>query len=477
MKLFRTQVEGAEPSIHTHYLYDAAGVRVKKLVRRQGGAVETTVYIDGIFEHHARSGVENNSLHVMDNQQRLALVRAGSSFPDDATPAVKFHLGDHQGSSRVAIDNSGAFINREEYSPYGETGFGSFARKRYRFTGKEQDEESGLYYHGARYYAPWLGRWVSPDPLGLIDGFNLYWFLRNNPLRYLDPSGTYARPPYLEKNEEAEAEYNQKRKGNLFQTMKFGQNLGEFWTMFEKSLGVETKNTRSGSSFKQDLKDTLGFMITGHHYVGVNGIAGDFNYVNLNKVFGREQYEQPAFGIASGCNFLSTRKFSGKESSLEFFREKFPNSVLVGYTRPASTFHQWRLFGEFARVLALQVSSIGELPGGGAGRKEAIKMMVYTAWEQAINNSVDLLEDPATDNKTRKELKQVLRGGPGYFLPVPGTNGGILRYLNQSKGTYHWTTKLIGDTTAVDAIEYLDYLEQRRSELLSPHSVEKFRTE
>ncbi len=44
--------------------------------------------------------------------------------------------------------------NREEYSPYGETTFGSFARKRYRYTRRERDEESGLYYHGARYYAP-----------------------------------------------------------------------------------------------------------------------------------------------------------------------------------------------------------------------------------------------------------------------------------------------------------------------------------
>jgi RHS repeat-associated protein len=71
------------------------------------------------------------------------------------------------GSSNLVIDDSGNLVNREEYTPYGETSFGSFARKRYRFTGKEKDEESGLYYHVARYYAPWLARWASCDPSGV----------------------------------------------------------------------------------------------------------------------------------------------------------------------------------------------------------------------------------------------------------------------------------------------------------------------
>ena len=51
MKIFRTQPGDSEPSIYAQYLYDASGQRVKKLVRRQGGGVETTVYVDGIFEH------------------------------------------------------------------------------------------------------------------------------------------------------------------------------------------------------------------------------------------------------------------------------------------------------------------------------------------------------------------------------------------------------------------------------------------
>lgn len=192
MKVFRTQTQGAEPSVHAHYLYDATGQRVMKWVRRQG-RVNMTVYVDGVFEHHRQITVggvqENNTLHVMDDQQRIALVRVGEPFSDDSTPAVKFHLGDHLGSSNVVIDNSGELVNREEYTPYGETSFGSFARKRYRFTGKERDEESGLNYHVERYFLAFLGRWIAADPIEVEGGLNLYEYAASNPINLIDSNG------------------------------------------------------------------------------------------------------------------------------------------------------------------------------------------------------------------------------------------------------------------------------------------------
>jgi len=97
--------------------------------------------------------------------------------------------GYHLGSGIIVIDNYGSFINREEYTPYGETSFGSFARKRYRFTGKERDGESSIYYHGARYYAPHLGQWISSDPAEWIDSYNLYIFCLNNPIGFVDHTG------------------------------------------------------------------------------------------------------------------------------------------------------------------------------------------------------------------------------------------------------------------------------------------------
>ena len=69
--------------MHAHYLYDSEGQRVKKIVRKSG-QVEVTVYIDGMFEYQrvisASLTQQNNTLHVMDNQSRIAEVRVGKPF-------------------------------------------------------------------------------------------------------------------------------------------------------------------------------------------------------------------------------------------------------------------------------------------------------------------------------------------------------------------------------------------------------------
>jgi RHS repeat-associated protein len=189
----------SEPTVHAHYLYDASGQRVKKLVRKQGGAIEVTVYVDGLFEDRRdvqkTATVRNSTLHVLDGTKRIAQARVGPTLAGDGRPPVTYELADHLGSSSVVVDQYGKLVNREEYTPYGETSFGSFARKRYRFAGKERDEESGLAYHGARYYAPWLMRWVSRDVAGTRDGPNLYWYARGNPLNLVDVSGLSATKP------------------------------------------------------------------------------------------------------------------------------------------------------------------------------------------------------------------------------------------------------------------------------------------
>jgi RHS repeat-associated protein len=186
---FATQTLGAEPSVHAHYLYDPTGERIVKLVRRQGNLIEVTRYVGG-FEHHRWAAGANNHLHVMDDKQRIALVRTGQAHPDDRGPAVAFQLTDHLASSVATIDGTGTLINREEYTPYGETSFGSYTRKRYRFTGRERDEESGLGYHRARYYAPALCRWTSADPVGAMGGLNLLAYVNGNPTGSIDPDGT-----------------------------------------------------------------------------------------------------------------------------------------------------------------------------------------------------------------------------------------------------------------------------------------------
>ena len=82
--------------------------------------------------------------------------------------------------------------------------------KRYRFTGKERDSETGLDYFGVRYYASWLGRWTSGDPGGFVDGLNLYQYTRNNPVNGIDREGYSTegveKPPPVKKKKKEEVE-------------------------------------------------------------------------------------------------------------------------------------------------------------------------------------------------------------------------------------------------------------------------------
>jgi RHS repeat-associated protein len=188
---------GSQVSVEARYVYDAAGQRVKKWAKESGGqSVTSTVYMDGIYEAYTWEENQQKRVssyaHVMDNQQRVAMLRSGDIHPKEASPNVQYTLGDHLGSSQVVVDETGSWINREEYTAFGETSFGGFAKKRYRYTGKERDEESGYYYHGARYYAPWLCRWASTDPEGMKDGVSAYVYVKNNPLILVDKNGKEA---------------------------------------------------------------------------------------------------------------------------------------------------------------------------------------------------------------------------------------------------------------------------------------------
>ena len=94
----------------------------------------------------------------------------------------------------LELDERGQIISYEEYYPYGSTSYQAVRSqtetpKRYRYTGMERDEESRLNYHEARYYAVWLGRWVSCDPIGLKSDPNLYVYCTANPITRTDKQG------------------------------------------------------------------------------------------------------------------------------------------------------------------------------------------------------------------------------------------------------------------------------------------------
>jgi RHS repeat-associated protein len=191
----------------TYYVYDGTGQRMRKVTERQNGTRRNErIYLGGfeIYREYDANGntltLERETLHMMDDKQRVALVETRTAG-NDGSPGqlIRYQFGNHLGSASLELDGAGQIISYEEYYPYGSTSYqagrnmAEVSLKRYRYTGMERDEETGLSYHGARYHAPWFGRWTSVDPSGLDDGSNLYMYVRNNPLRFIDPNGTDAQ--------------------------------------------------------------------------------------------------------------------------------------------------------------------------------------------------------------------------------------------------------------------------------------------
>lgn len=184
-------------------VYDAAGQRVRKVIERQNGMRQKErIYLGGfeIYREYNGDGktvtLERETLHVMDDKQRIALVETRTQGEDESPKQlVRYQLGNHLGSASLELDDQGRVISYEEYYPYGSTAYQGVDKqikavgKRYRYTGKERDEETGFDYFGARYYFGMLGLWTSPEPAALSDGLNLYMFVRNNPITRIEKDG------------------------------------------------------------------------------------------------------------------------------------------------------------------------------------------------------------------------------------------------------------------------------------------------
>ncbi|WP_295720785.1 SpvB/TcaC N-terminal domain-containing protein [Mucilaginibacter sp.] len=209
----------------TFYAYDQAGIRVRKVTHAQSNQVNTLgpikeerIYLQGyeIYRSYDIDGtplVERQTVHIMDDKSRVALVETktiGDKTRTDPTDKnrryIRYQYSNHLGSASLELDEKNQMISYEEYHPYGTTAYQAInpvinpIAKRYRYTGLERDEENGFGYHNARYYVPWLGRWASCDPIGIGDGINIYVYARNNPIRLKDPTGRSGQEPDSHEN-------------------------------------------------------------------------------------------------------------------------------------------------------------------------------------------------------------------------------------------------------------------------------------
>lgn len=174
---------GGNPNVATVFSYDGDGRRVKKV----GANGKTTVF-------------------VYNATGQLVAEYSSQSFAN----GISYIMPDHQGSTRVVTGQLGNVVSRHDFLPFGEeitaTMLPNSGRQtipeyntgsiRQKFTGYERDDETGLDFAQARMYASMSGRFTTPDrPLNDQFGsdpqsWNLYSYVRNNPLNMIDPTGT-----------------------------------------------------------------------------------------------------------------------------------------------------------------------------------------------------------------------------------------------------------------------------------------------
>lgn len=195
----------------TYYQYNGKGQRIRKITENHVAAgitptkKEERIYISSyeLYKKHSgnSAGLERVTLGLIDEGNCFARIETRNNIDDGSEKTlVRYQLPNHLGSSALELADNAEVVSYEEYHPFGTTAFQANNKsikavaKRYRYTGMERDEETGLEYHSARYYVTWLGRWTAADPIGIGDGLNIYQYGKNNPLKFNDTRGTDVGP-------------------------------------------------------------------------------------------------------------------------------------------------------------------------------------------------------------------------------------------------------------------------------------------
>jgi len=201
----------------TDYRYDANGERICKY-----SDLGETIYASG---YYTETDGKKISKHIYIGSTRVASQVMSRSCETSTTMKREntlYYHTDHLGSSGYVTDKKGEFYEHTEYTSSGESWVNEKvtgnANLPFKYTGKEMDSETGLYYYGARYYDARTSRWISTDPPlsrgdyfptgnkekdknlpgmgGVFNSVNLnvYHYAGNNPVKYVDPDGNDFMP-------------------------------------------------------------------------------------------------------------------------------------------------------------------------------------------------------------------------------------------------------------------------------------------
>jgi len=174
------------------YTYDPFGRRLSKVVN---GNTNYYLYADeGLIGEYDSAGNEICSYGYQPNSLWMNNpVWMHTTIPslNDGGTNYLYYLNDHLGAPQTLVRKNGAVAWAAAMDAFGNVHVlpGAVVTNNLRFSSQYYDEESGLHYNTMRYYDPVSGRFLSRDPIGELGGLNVYRFLGNDPLDYIDAYG------------------------------------------------------------------------------------------------------------------------------------------------------------------------------------------------------------------------------------------------------------------------------------------------
>ncbi|MCD5993404.1 RHS repeat protein [Pseudomonas sp. CDFA 602] len=255
------------PNDEECYVYDGDGQRCRKISSAQASGRTLINEVRYLPALEIRTNAVGETLHVITAQAGRNSVRVLHWVSDSpvANNQLRYSLTDHLGSCTLELDQSGGLISQERYYPFGGTACWAARSeveanyKTVRYSGKERDA-SGLYYYGFRYYAPWLQRWISCDPAVDFTEHNLYRFVENNPLGWVDAEGLVGTDPnrpkhisYEDSGLEAKIEAVKNRRSVVFNFMDthYKHFQEQRYTMYSE---YTLEGTRQENTFENKFK-------------------------------------------------------------------------------------------------------------------------------------------------------------------------------------------------------------------------------
>jgi uncharacterized protein (TIGR02594 family) len=309
------------------------------VVEKQGGIKEECYYI-GNYEIYKIIGSldnhERNTVKLTDDTKVFALLekRTGENA------VIRYQYDNHLGSACLELDANANIISYEEYHPFGTTSYRAgrsqteVSLKRYKYCGKERDEETGLYYYGARYYASWLCRFVSVDPLQHeYPHYTPYQYAGNKPITYIDLDG------------QEPAKVDDDPPKNRDNTLRPADTIPDDECVEEiQELSFENNPVEYLNSLGIDIicADTDQIILTGDYI--------DFGNGNIHQTFGevlieepRERTDTPWLDVAFKEHSDEITAQNNPERIVEYLRSTSLGPNHNGYLAWCAAFVNWSL--------------------------------------------------------------------------------------------------------------------------------------